>query len=578
MSGDARVATPAERPRIERVDDAALQQEDREGLLRGRRGGRRRRPTGEPPPLPRAQWWSGARWAIVAIAAATASVVVFAYLQPEPMLRADEAVSHWLAERRTPLLVRVAAALDLLSHPVLVGVVRWLTILSLVALRRVRHLLVFVGGLLLVEWAAQAMTVAIQRPRPTVTILAPWDGFSHPSVPVAALAVTVLGALRVLAPPGRIRRVGALGVGVLLAAVGAARVVLGVEHVSDVVVAAALGAGVVFALTRLAVPRSEFEGDYHRGGQHAHITLTPGRIDAIRAAVRDQLGLEVGEINPHGEEGSAGSTPLRLDVTGPDGPEALFAKLYTRRHLRSDRLYKLGRLLLYGRLEDEAPFTTVRQLVQHEDHMSRALRDAGVAVPDTYGMVEITPEQEYLLVFQLLGGEDLDAHEDLSDELIDSCLELVEQLWTAGIAHRDIKPSNIRVDGGRAVLLDVAFAQLRPTPWRQAVDLGAMLLMLSLMAGPRRVYDRALRRFGSEEIAEAVAATDGFVVPSQLRGLLDEDDWSVQATLRELAPPREPLSVHRWDRRRIVAAVLVAAAALVLILGVVAAFDTVGLL
>ena len=58
--------------------------------------------------------------------------------------------------------------------------------------------------------------------------------------------------------------------------------------------------------------------------------------------MRDQLGLDVTEIKPVGLESSAGSTPLRLRVQG--GPEQfVFAKLYTKGHVRADRWYKLGR-------------------------------------------------------------------------------------------------------------------------------------------------------------------------------------------------------------------------------------------
>ena len=88
---------------------------------------------------------------------------------------------------------------------------------------------------------------------------------------------------------------------------------------------------------------------------------------AIRRALEDQLGLVVEEVKPFGLAGSAGSTPLRITVKG-DPPTVLFGKLYARSHLRSDRWYKLGRELLYGRLEDEKPFNTVRRLVQQEDY------------------------------------------------------------------------------------------------------------------------------------------------------------------------------------------------------------------
>ena len=82
--------------------------------------------------------------------------------------------------------------------------------------------------------------------------------------------------------------------------------------------------------------------------------------------MEDQLGVAVVAVEPFGLAGSAGSTPLRIELR--DGPSRrVFAKLYARSHLRADRWYKLGRTVIYGRLEDEAPFQSVRRLVQYED-------------------------------------------------------------------------------------------------------------------------------------------------------------------------------------------------------------------
>ena len=92
----------------------------------------------------------------------------------------------------------------------------------------------------------------------------------------------------------------------------------------------------------------------YRRGRTAHVDVGGRRGDAIRTAVRDQLGLAVLEIKPVGLESSAGSTPLRLRVEG--GPEEyLFAKLYTKGHVCADRGYKLWRTIRYGSLEDEHP-------------------------------------------------------------------------------------------------------------------------------------------------------------------------------------------------------------------------------
>src|SRR6266540_4223299 len=123
-----------------------------------------------------------------------------------------------------------------------------------------------------------------------------------------------------------------------------------------------IAAGVLVVLSIVVFPVT-----YQRG-RSAHLDVTGARGMAIRRALEHQLGLIVQDIKPFGLSGSAGSTTLRITVKGADGedPTQLFGKLYAQSHLRADRWYKLGRELLYGRLEDEKPFNTVRRLVQQE--------------------------------------------------------------------------------------------------------------------------------------------------------------------------------------------------------------------
>ena len=78
-------------------------------------------------------------------------------------------------------------------------------------------------------------------------------------------------------------------------------------------------------------------------------------------------------------------------------------------HVRADRWYKLGRTILYGRLEDEAPFQSVRRLVEYEDYaLRRHARRRASRPPRRIGIVELTPEREYLLVTEFFDGADGD--------------------------------------------------------------------------------------------------------------------------------------------------------------------------
>jgi tRNA A-37 threonylcarbamoyl transferase component Bud32 len=333
----------------------------------------------------------------------------------------------------------------------------------------------------------------------------------------------------------------------------------------------ALGVAVPVTAFRWFTPNLIFPVVYRRG-KAAHVDVGGRRGDAIRLATRDQLGLTVLEVKPVGLESSAGSTPLRLRVEGgPD--EYVFAKLYTKGHVRADRWYKLWRTILYGSLEDEHPFQTVRRLAEYEDYALRLLRDAGIRTARPYGVLEITPEREYMVVTEFFDGAVEIGHADVGDDVIDQGLRLVRQLWDAGLAHRDIKPGNLMVRDGELLLIDAGFAQVRPSPWRQAVDLGNMMLVLAVRSDPDRVYQRALRYFTPDELSEAFAATRGVASPTQLRAFMKKDPRDLLGTFRALAPPRQPTALQRWSLRRVgLALVLLVITAIALIGGVEAFF------
>ena len=121
---------------------------------------------------------------------------------------------------------------------------------------------------------------------------------------------------------------------------------------------------------------------------------------------------------------------------------------------------------MYGRLEDEQHFTSVRRLIQHEDYMLHVMRRAGVDCMEPMGIVEITPDREYLLVSEFLDGAVEISQVEVTTGLIEAGLTTVSRMWRHGLAHRDIKPANVMIQGDRLRLIDVAFGQVRPSPWR----------------------------------------------------------------------------------------------------------------
>jgi tRNA A-37 threonylcarbamoyl transferase component Bud32/membrane-associated phospholipid phosphatase len=526
----------------------------RPGTYRVRQSGGRRRPTGAPPPLPRSIQTTGVWWAAAAVVLVALAKVTFGPARGSLGVAVtvwDDAVVRWLAGLRFPGLTGLMEAVVASTGSVgMVWALRWGTLLALLALRRIRHLVVFVGSFLAILLVVTLATV--DRPRPFgVGLLASWEGWAMPSRPVAILTATLVGVLYTLVPVGRWRQLGKWAATGLVALFAVARVYLGVDAPTDALLGAVIGVAVSVAAYRLFVPNEIFPVTYKRG-RSAHLDVGGRRGEAIRQALADQLGLLVLEVEPFGLSGSAGSTPLRIKVKGQPEDTYLFGKLYARSHLRADRSYKLGRTLLYGRLEDEKPFNTVRRLVQQEDYALSLMQRAGLPSPEPYGVVELTPEREYLIVFEFIDGAKEIGDVEVDDAIIDQGLGLIRKLWEANLAHRDIKPANLLVRDGKLYLIDVFFAQVNPSPWRQAVDLANMLLCLALRSSPQRVYERALRHFSVEEISEAFAAARGLALPSQLRRLMRAQGRDLAAEFVRLLPePPRPIAIQRWTLRRV---------------------------
>jgi membrane-associated phospholipid phosphatase len=511
---------------------------------------RQRRPTGAPPPLPHRITINTTAWLILA---AVVVAGAFAATQHTLWLRIEDQASTWVLRQlggmRTPWLTDLANGIKAAGTG-------WIPVLgvSVIALimifRRWRHLLVFIGCVLFLDQAGMLIYEGLSRPRPYgVPIITSWAGYASASPPVAVLTIFLMGIVYCLAVPGRARSWTKAAVAAVVAVFALARLYLGVDHPGDVLLGATLAVAITVTAFRFFTPNEVFPVVYRRG-RAAHVDVTGRRGEAIRQAMRDQLGLEVAEIKPVGLASSAGSTPLRLEVEG--GPEQfVFAKLYTKGHVRADRWYKLGRTLLYGSLEDEVSFKSVRRLVTYEDYVLRLLEDVGVRTARPYGIVEITPEREYLLVTEFFAGAAEIGEAAVDDAIIDQGLALIRKLWDAGIAHRDIKPGNLMVRSGELLLIDVAFAQVRPSPWRQAVDLGNMMLVLGLRSSPQRVYRRALAYFTPDELSEAFAATRGVASPTQLRAFLKKDPRDLLGEYRALAPSRPPIALQRWSIQRI---------------------------
>jgi tRNA A-37 threonylcarbamoyl transferase component Bud32 len=517
-----------------------------------------RRPSGEPPPLPMSPGWG--RVVLVFGATLIVGVVVSVLFHLGVAETAGASTLRSVQDATPRWLVDVCERLDVLGDIAFVGALRLASVVVVVAFKRWRHLLVVLATFVLVDWLALRLLGVQRTPPQGIEPLTDRVTFWFPSRPVAALAVTLAGMAFVLVPAGRPRRWALSSAAVLSLAYAGARVILLADYAVDALYAVLLGFLAAVAAFAMFVPDDVFPIRYSRGGKSAHLDLGGERGTAIVSAMADQLGYTVTEAKGFGLDGSGGSSPMRMQVEELDGH--LFAKLYSTSHLRADRWYRIGRTLLYGQLEDEVPFASVRRLVEYEDYALRLLDDVGVGVAKTHGVVELTPNREYMLVTEFFEGAKTLGESEIDDTVIDEGLQLVRTMWDKGLAHRDIKPANLLVKDGHLQLVDVSGLEVRPTPWRQAIDLANMMLTLALQSDPDRVYERAARLFTPDEIAEAFAADVGLAIPTQVQERLKQDQRPLIARFKELGPPHAPVSIQRWSVRR---AALLAAAVVVLL-------------
>ena len=516
----------------------------------------RRRPSGDPAPLPReplagsGKFWLGVAVVIVGVLVVVMAPTTFWLADGEWWDRLDQHIIDGVEGVRSPLLTSVARALDSLRNEWFIRVLRWATVVALIVFKRWRHLGVFVGCVLIVQIVATGLSNQLARARPDgIEILTDWSGFSQPSLPMVAVVLTTIGMVYALVVPGKVRARALVVAGLLITLVGASRLYLGADRLTDALSGAVLAMVVPLLAFRIWTPDGVFPVSYRRA-KTAHLEIDENHRRIILRALRDQVGVDAVDLELFGTEASGASTPLRVRLAGTD-PEHVFAKLYAQNHLRADRWYKLGRRLRYGALEDEVAFRSVRSLAEREDYLLHLMAEAGVPVPRPLGVVEITPGRQYLTVAEFLSDTKEISEARVDSRVVHAGLRAIRAMWDSGLAHRDIKPANVLVRDGDIFVIDVAFGEVRPSPWRQAVDLANMMLTLSPRHPAEAVHQAALDYFTETDIAEACAATRSATMPGELRARLKAADRDLLNVHRDLVPERDPIRIQRWTPRRI---------------------------
>jgi len=422
---------------------------------------------------------------------------------------------------------------DGLGRPLLVvmqlGAVAAVPVMAAVALAarrpRLARDLALSGGL---AWVlAKVVKGLVGRARPVALLQGVVEralntGLGYPSGHVAVAAALATAAGPWLPRPAR-RAVWGV---VWLVALG--RMYAGAHLPLDVVGGAALGWAVA-AATHLAVG-------------------APGGVPTAPVILKGLRGAGIEPVTVHTVAADArGSVPFV--VRARDG-ERWFVKAIGREQRDADLLYKLWRWAAFREVEDETPFATPKQAVEHEAYLQLLAARAGVRTPAVLTAAP-TGDGLVLLVQQHVAGETLDRLDaaQVDDRLLATIWAEVARLHAAGIAHRDLRRANVLVDPDRQPwLLDFGFAEAAASRRRLAGDVAELLTSLACVVGARRAVRSAIEALGVEAVAQALPLLQPAALAAATRadlkgrpGLLAELRERVAAATGTEPPPLDPL-------------------------------------
>ncbi|HEV3496431.1 MAG TPA: phosphatase PAP2 family protein, partial [Actinomycetes bacterium] len=240
-------------------------------------GRRRRRPTGEPPPLPHHLQTSGVGWLVATLVLVALALAVFSRglrgLAVDVAV-VDAAVVRWLGGIDLPGFQGVMRGLAAISSWWVLNGLLYGLILLLLVFRRFRHLIIWlVVGNAIAVIGGSIVAPVTQRPRPFgAEILEGWGGWSMPAQHVTFLAISLVSILYTLVPEGRWRNTGKWVVTALVTLAAIGRMALGADGPADVLVGAALGVTIPLLAYRWFAPNEAFPITYRRGsGAHLDV-------------------------------------------------------------------------------------------------------------------------------------------------------------------------------------------------------------------------------------------------------------------------------------------------------------------
>lgn len=182
-----------------------------------------------------------------------------------------------------------------------------------------------------------------------------------------------------------------------------------------------------------------------------------------------------------------------LPYVASDGNKKVFIKLLSRRHTLADWAFKLWRKVWHRHVEDEVPYMSPKQALEHEAYVATLARSKGIRTPEVYGLIDLG-DYRFGLVYEYVDGVTLDhmPKKKLKPRLFQAIWGQVRMLHGCDIAHRDLRAANILIDRKqRPWIIDFDFATTAATPKNVARDNAELLVSLSCLIGAKDAIKNA---------------------------------------------------------------------------------------
>ena len=269
-------------------------------------GNKRRRPTGAPPPLPKEIGYTGWLWLILVLAVVI-SGCLWLREDPGPLDAFDAKITSFVISLRTGWLDSFAPKAHTIGSRAGFGALAIALVAATAWFRRWRHLVIWMISLALAGSLLQGLELVAIRPRPFgVQQIASWEGFATPSIPIGAMAILWIGIAYMLVVPGRPRTWAKLAAAIVITLVGLLADLPGRRPLHRRRLRRDRRRRDPAGRVPCVRPNDIFPVSYGKHGKTAHLDVSGRRGEAIRAAMKDQLGFTVHEIKPVGLEGSGG--------------------------------------------------------------------------------------------------------------------------------------------------------------------------------------------------------------------------------------------------------------------------------